>query len=417
MKGPFALPAFRRLTGAWTIGNLADSVLFLTLAIWAKDVTGSSSAAGLVFLALGLPVFLSPLLGSLADRLHRKPLLIGANLTAAAVALTLLFVADAGDLWIIYAAAFAYGCLGILNGAAQSGLVRDLLPDEHLDTANGVLSTVDQGLRIVTPLIGAALYTLWGGWALAIGTAGALALTGLVLLTVRVTESEPESADTRGSFWQENAAGFRHIRSVALLLRMIVATAIALGVIGVFDSALFELVEKGLEQPPEFFGVLMSAQGAGSIAGGITAAWLMRRVGAAKAVGIGLAMIGLAGLAMAAGIFPIGTAMLMAISIVALFAAGTAVPWIFVSLVTTRQRSTPARLQGRAATAMNLMLSVPQLAATGFGAALVAVLDYRWIMALAGIVVVGSACWLLFSRVTDAGATIGDAEAATTVQG
>lgn len=46
MKHLLRLASFRRLLGGWTIGNLADSALYLTLAIWAKDLTGSSAAAG-----------------------------------------------------------------------------------------------------------------------------------------------------------------------------------------------------------------------------------------------------------------------------------------------------------------------------------------------------------------------------------
>ncbi|SDL36552.1 hypothetical protein [Nonomuraea jiangxiensis] len=59
MKGALASPPFRRLLGGWTIGNLADSALYLTMGVWAKDLSGSSSAAGLVFLSLAAPVVIS----------------------------------------------------------------------------------------------------------------------------------------------------------------------------------------------------------------------------------------------------------------------------------------------------------------------------------------------------------------------
>src|SRR5690625_6378019 len=72
MKNLLQHRLFRRLLGGWTIGNLADSALYLTLAIWAKDLTDSSAAAGLVFFALGVPILATPLLGMLADRWHRK---------------------------------------------------------------------------------------------------------------------------------------------------------------------------------------------------------------------------------------------------------------------------------------------------------------------------------------------------------
>lgn len=398
MKALLSIPVFRRFTGVWTIGNLADSVLFLTLSIWAKDISGSSSAAGLVFLALGLPIVFSPLVGTLADRFERRRLLVAGNAVSAGCALLLLLVAGPGDLWLIYAVAFGYGLLGILNGAAQSGLVRDMLDDEHLDDANGLLPTIDQGLRIFTPLLGAALYTVWGGDALAMGVAGALLLTALLLLTVSVQESAPEAASERGGFWHENSAGFRHLAEIPLLRRMVLVTATALGVIGMFDSALFELIDKGLGLEPAFFGVLMSLQGAGSILGGLTAAALMRKAGPGRAVGLGLALIALAAFAAASDVVPFVAArgLLLALVIPALFLAGVGVPWIFVALVTTRQRMTPARLQGRAAAATNLVLNVPQLASIAAGALLVAVVDYRWLMLVAGVAV--AACSLAMLR-------------------
>lgn len=397
MKALLAIPMFRRFTGAWTIGNLADSALFLTLSIWVKDISGSSSAAGMVFLALGLPIVFSPFMGALADRFPRRRLLILGNAVSAGSALLLLLVAGPDGLWLIYVVAFIYGLLGILNGAAQSGLVRDMLQDENLDSANGLLSTIDQGLRIFTPLLGAALYTLWGGGALAVGVAGALLLTAGLLITVPVQESAPEPASERGGFWHENSAGFRHLNSIPVLWRMVVVTAIALGVIGMFNSTLFELIDKGLGKDPEFFGILMSLQGAGSILGGLTAAMLMRRAGPVRAVGFGLGLIGLAALAAATDLLPFVAehGLLLAVVLPALFLAGVGIPWIFVALVTTRQRLTPARLQGRAAAATNLVLNIPQLASIAVGALLVAILDYRWLMLIAGLVIAGCAYSML----------------------
>src|SRR5699024_3660784 len=183
---------FRRLLGGWTIGNLADSALYLTLAIWAKDLTGSSSAAGLVFFALGLPTLAVPLLGLLVDRVHRRSLMVCANLVAAVAAASLLFVTDASTIWLLYAVTVVYGGLGILNGSALSGLLRDLLPDEQLDEANAMQSTIDQGLRILTPMVGAGLYVLWGGRALGLGVA--------VLLVATALRSEEHTSELQSRF-------------------------------------------------------------------------------------------------------------------------------------------------------------------------------------------------------------------------
>src|SRR5690606_2209312 len=154
-RGPAALqhPGFRRLTTAWVFTNIADSALFLMLAVWVKELTGSDSAAGLTFAMLGLPALLAPFLGQVADRMSRKWLLVVANLLVAAVVCTLLLVDSASGLWLIYAVVLLYASVAYLTAAAQTGLVRDLLPDEHLASGNGLLSRLDQPLRPVSPLV------------------------------------------------------------------------------------------------------------------------------------------------------------------------------------------------------------------------------------------------------------------------
>lgn len=50
---PYDDPVFRRLLVGLTVSSLGDSALFVTLPIWAKVLTGSNAAEGLVFSRLG----------------------------------------------------------------------------------------------------------------------------------------------------------------------------------------------------------------------------------------------------------------------------------------------------------------------------------------------------------------------------
>lgn len=391
MKELLRLTQFRRLLGAWTIGNFADSALFLTLAVWAKDLTGSSGAAGFVFFCLGAPVLAAPLFGLLADRVRRRPLLIASNLLAAGAVLGLLAVRAPSDIWILYLVTVAYGALGSVNGAAQSGLLRTMLADDQLGPANAMFMTIDQGFRILTPLVGAGLYALWGGPVLAFGTATLLIVTAGGLVVVRVHEPKPQPEQDRDAHpdtgWRALAAGFAHLRRTAVLRTIVIGLAVSLSVIGLFDSLLFAVVEHGLHRSPEFFGVLMSAQGAGSIIGGITAVRLMKALGPVRAVGVALAT-------MAAGSVPFLISN-VALVLVGMVAAGMAIPWAFVAMATTRQRLTPNHLQGRTASATGVSLQLPQLVSTGVGAAIVSVVDYRVLTVAAAVVIAAAALWLL----------------------
>lgn len=389
-RSAFAVPAFRRLLVGETVSNVGDSALFLTLGVWAKDLTGSSSAAGLVFFFLALPVVASPLFGQLADRVRRRPLLLATNAMAGVGVLALLLVDSPDDLWLLYLVAAGYGVVGYVTAPARSGLLRDLLEDHQLDTANGTLMTLDQGLRVLSPLLGAGLYTAVGGQALAALASATFGLAVLALLTVRVEESEPEPR-TAGEPWaQEVSAGFRHVARTPALRRVAACLAASMLVIGLADTALFSVVEEGLGRDPAFFGVLMSAQGAGSIAGGVVSVWLLRRLGGQRLVGVALVAFALSGLTM----FATQEWVVLAGRVL----GGAAIPWAFVPAATLRQRMTPPRLQGRTSSAVNLAVTLPQTASIAAGAALLTVVDFSWSLAAIVVVTTAAAVPLLLRR-------------------
>ncbi|SED59046.1 MFS transporter [Jiangella alba] len=403
MPSALAHRPFRRLTVAWTFSNFGDSALYLTVAIWAKDLTGSNAAAGLVFLMLGLPVFLAPLAGQLADRLSRKRLVAVVNVVAAAGVLALLAVDDAADLWLIYLVTFGYGWVGYVTSAAQSGLLRDMLDDDDLAGANGLLTTLDQGLRLLTPLAGAGVYALYGGGAVAVLTASMLVIAALLVLTVRVDESPPAPADEREGFRRELTAGFRHLRDTPQLADLTLLLGVAVAITGLANSTTFAVVE-ALGMPSEFFGVLASVQGGGSIVGGLTVALLIGRTGERTAVGVGLAAVA-AGL----GAVLVASTVVVAAGAVVL---GVGVVWAVVGMVTLRQRLTPARLQGRTSAATNMVLNGPQVAGTAAGAALISVVDYRVLVAAMAVTVLTCGIVLLARRVA-APVAVADEQPAT----
>ncbi len=384
--GALREPQFRRLLVGWSLSNFGDSALYLSLAIWAKDLTGSNAAAGLVFFALAVPVFLSPIGGHLADRVRRRPLLIGTNLVGAVMVLSLLAVSSVAELWILYAVAFGYGVLGTVIGSAQPGLLRDLLPDEDLATANAALSTIDQGLRILSPLVGAGIYAAYGGGALAILASATFLAAMVALSTVRIAESDPH-AHPREHFRREFTAGFRHVRATPLLLRLVIGIAITFSVIGTYDTIVFAVVEDGLGREPAFFGVLMSLQGGGSILGGITSALLVRRLGEVRTVGLAFLAFAVGGAAFAVP--------WLAVVAPAAVLVGVAIPWMVVGFITARQRLTPAHLQGRVSGVTQLSINGPQTVSIAMGAVLISIVDYRLLIALTSAVIAVSGLWLL----------------------
>ncbi|MFC4908288.1 MFS transporter [Actinomadura gamaensis] len=377
---------FRRLLVGQSLSSLGDSALYLALGIWAKDLTGSNAAAGAVFLCLALPVPFGPLAGHVVDRTGRRRLLIVTNAVAGTGVLALLLVRSTAQLPIIYVVAVGYGCAFGLLRPALAGLVKDLVRGEDLVTANAAIRTVGEGFRVLSPLVGAGLYTAAGGGALAVFDSATFGVAILVLATLRVEESEVPDGPSGGAI-----DGVRHIRRTPLLAWMSLVAAAAFGVLGFFDSTDFAVVDQGLRHPPSFFGVLMSVQGAGSVLGGLTVARMIRRVGEARTVGAALALC-----AAGSGLM---TVPLTPVVLGGFVLAGVGVPWLLVGYATAWQRHTPPRLIGRVSAAADLYLLLPQTASIAAGAALVGVLDYRVLLAACGATLAVTGGLLLVRRV------------------
>jgi MFS family permease len=353
------------LTGQ-SLSLLGDTALWLALGLWAKDLTGSSSAAGLVILCIVAPQLASPFAGLLVDRVNRRRLLLAVNPLTALAILPLLAVQDANDVWILYAVATAYGASYVVLAAGQSALLHTLVPNDQLAKANATLQTVREALRLITPIAGAGLYTLAGGAAVAVLDAITFLLATAALLALNVDEAKPEHLTDAGI-----TAGARHVARRPDLKRMVGACALCMLVIGFSETLLFELPHQ-LGKPDSFVGVLMAVQGVGAIVGALTATRAIARHGEVRAAGFGMTIFALGALLMADGT--------LAVVLAGKVLFGLGLPWIVVAMLTLLQRETPHHLQGRAYAAAELAIGAPQTLSIALGAGLVALVDYRVVL-------------------------------------
>ncbi len=375
----------RRYFAGQSLSLFGDTALWLAMGVWAKELTGSNTAAGLVFVAFTVPQLGAPLSGWLVDRVRRRSLLLATNLLTAIAVLPLTLVHDAGDVWLIYAVMVLYGISSTLIGAGQSALLATMLPDELLSAGNALLQTVREGLRLVGPLAGAGLFAWLGGGAVAILDAATFLGAAIALAAMRMREPAP--APPERHLGAELAAGVRHVAGSPALRRLVSASAVSVISFGFSESVVFAVVDDGLHRPPAFLGVLLAVQGTGAIVTGIAAPALIRRLGEGGAVvlGMGIAAVGFPLLALGSlPVVMVGTSLF-----------GASMPLIVVGALTMVQRSTPLRLQGRAYAAFELTVGTPQTIAIGAGAVLVGLLDYRVLLGVMAALQAVAAAWLL----------------------
>ncbi|MCX4470152.1 MFS transporter [Micromonospora sp. NBC_01655] len=388
MRTVLRRPEFRLLFGALLASMAAESILLLALAIWVKDLTGSDGLAGATIFAIIAPMVLAPLVGWAVDRYPRRPFFIAANLATAILLTPLFTVSDSADVRVIYVVAALYGLSYLTLSALLSGLIRQLVPVELLADANGVLQTVRQGLRLIGPLAGAALYAAVGGWLLT-----ALAMTGFVVAAAVVALLRvPETPSAGGTLrWSaELGAGLRHLAGEPALRRALLGYGLGSLVMGFTESLIFAYVDDGLRRDAAFVGVLVTVQGVGGLVGGLFSAAVVRRAGEVGALATGVTLFGPAAFALAYPNLALGCA--------ALLLAGAALPLITVGLNTLIQRRTPAGLLGRVTTASEALVSGPQAVSIGAGALLVGVFDYRLLFALVGLTTTAAGIFLWRGR-------------------
>ncbi|WP_179200402.1 MFS transporter [Streptomyces sp. NRRL B-24085] len=367
------------LTGV-LVSGFGTSALWLVSGVWVKDLTGSDGLAALCMLAMWLPTLAGPLLGTIADRVRRKPLLIGGNLLMAALLPVLLTERVA----VVLAVLLVYGTTGVVLDAAESALVAGAVAPSLLGDFNGLRTAVNEGMKLVAPLAGAGLYTLYGGPAVALLDATTFVLAALLYRGLRVREDGP-GPSRRTPFVE----GTRHIWAHPALRPLILAGAGTMLCAGVNGALMYAVID-GLGHSPAYAGALYAVQGAGSVAVGLLSGPALRRLGGRRFAGYGIVLA-----AVAAGLRAVPSDPL---ALVCSAAVGLGLPCVLIAALTAVQRETPDALLGRAVATANTLVFAPNVLGLAVGAALVEPVDQRPLSAVLGVVWLVSSVPLLQRR-------------------
>ncbi|UXY19099.1 MFS transporter [Streptomyces cynarae] len=357
------------------VSGFGTSALWLASGVWVKDLTGSDGLAALCLLALWAPVLAGPVLGTLADRVRRKPLLIATNLGLAALLLTLFTVRSRDGLWLLYAVLFVYGAAGIVHDAAESAVVAAAVDGSLLGDFNGLRMTATEGMKLVAPLAGAGIYAAYGGPCVAFLDAVTFVLaTGLYAL-LRVHEDGPEPP-TAG--WRARTVeGARHLWRHERLRPLVLAGGSTMLFAGLNGAMVYAVVD-GLGRSPAYAGVLFAVQGTGSVLIGTVSGPALRRLGERRFAACGIALFA-AGVAFRA--IPSDP-----VTLVCSAAIGAGLPCVLIAAFTAVQRETPGPLLGRAAATANTLLFGPNAVGLAVGAGLVEPVGHRPVLVVLGLV-------------------------------
>ncbi|MBB6098669.1 DHA3 family macrolide efflux protein-like MFS transporter [Deinobacterium chartae] len=269
--------------------TFGTSLAGVALSFLVLELTGSAASMGIT-LALALaPGLLSPLAGTLVDRIPLKLPLVAGDFVRGLLMLGVWMLAEGGQLHVaaLYALALLSGLIGAIYQPAAASLIPTLVPAGELARANGLLGMATQSMRLIGLVA--------GGWMVGqIGSAGSLAVNGVSFLVMGVllmfVRMPRRAAPAGRGFWQDFREGFQVVRASRVISLIMV--------LAFFINAAFAPLEMLLPVQMQRYGV--GAQGYGMFMGLMTLGMLLGS-GMVAALGarfrgqLGLAL-GLAGL-------------------------------------------------------------------------------------------------------------------------
>ena len=212
------------------VSLIGDTTLWLGLGIWVKLMTGSASAAGLVFFVYSIAYLTAPAAGLLVDRVRRRPLMILVNELSS----TGPPAPPGTEQRAVMACLRRDRAVRRKWGAAGEravGVADGLLPQDLLSQANAALQTGRQGCRLIAPLIGAGVVAATGtAKPVAVFDAVSFAAAAFTLWLLHVREAAPAPSERHWSV--EIIAGLRHVLGTTALRQIVVAMSVAMLVVG-----------------------------------------------------------------------------------------------------------------------------------------------------------------------------------------
>lgn len=361
-KRPTGMLGFSIVWGGQILSVLASNMSWFALTIWAFEKTGSATILGGLFTAFILPfLIVSPFAGALVDRHNRKMMMMVSDLGAVLATTTILILnaTDSLEVWHLGVASVIYGLTGSFQWPAYSAAITTMLPKEQYSRANGMMTLIDSGPAVFSPMVAGALLPIIGlvGILVIDVVTFFLAIGALLVVHIPQPELTEEGQAGKGSLFQEAVYGFKYIFQRKGLLGLLTAIMLLNLVNGFSGGTLFTpmiLTRTGGDTAT--LGIVQSAFAIGGVLGGLAVtAWGGIKKERVRGMLIGWSIFGLFGMIL----FGWGRSLSMWIPMAVL--GSMVFPFTQSASNSIWQSKVAPDLQGRVFSARRLIAWVPDL--------------------------------------------------------
>lgn len=295
--------------------------------------------------------------GVWVDRVRKRPVMLGANLTRMVLIglVPVLHYLDLLSLPLLYALALGVGVATVLFDVSWMSYVPVLVQDRRsLLEANTKLNATLSSADVAGPGIAGALVSAFSAPAAMASNAISYALSVVSLLVVRVPEPAPPAPGTKRRLRVELAEGLRWVFGNTWLR--------AIGLIGCSCNFFLTMVQslfllyavRDKDLSAASVGFVMGAAAVGGLLGALISGMVVRRltVGLAYRVSVSVIFLGPLLIPVAGG----PTWLLMSFFVASFFLEYFGSSIANVIIVSLRQTITPQHLMGRMTAAMRMLL-------------------------------------------------------------
>lgn len=376
--------------------SLFGSLLVQYALFWHVTLVTRSGWMMTVYIICGfVPSFLmAPFAGVWADRMDRKKLIILSDgmIAVATLALAFMFMAGHNALWLVMLTAAVRALGQAVQGPAVGAFLPQFVPQDQLTRVNAISGFLQSGMTLASPVLAAALLTVWPlekVFFLDVATA-ALAIA-LLWLFLEVPPHEKAGKPQTVTYFADLALGFRYIREHRFLVPFFVFVGILLFLIA--PAAFLTPLQVARSFGGEYWRLtaIEVVFSAGMMAGGAivaTRGMLRNRVHtmAAATLVMGICTV-LLGLTPSFWVY-----------LAPMLVFGVAMPFYNTAATVLLQEHVEPDYLGRVFSVFTmLMTSMMPMGMLAFGP-LAEVAAIEWILLGTGMLMVAQAVWVLFDR-------------------
>jgi MFS family permease len=220
---------FNLMVAGQIVTVLGSSLLRFALSLYVLDITGRLDVFATLFAVSSIPTLLSPIGGAISDRFDRKRLMVLYDFACCGVTIGLLiFIVTVGaSVFAIGVVMVLLGIIGAMETPNGTACIPQLVPEEKLESANGIIQAVQSLSGVAAPILGGILYGSLGIKGLLMISSAAFALAAITEMFIKIpfTKRERQGGIIR-TISGDLKSGFTYVVKERFILKIMIIAAL-----------------------------------------------------------------------------------------------------------------------------------------------------------------------------------------------